>query len=144
MTEYHRNPEATAAAMSGGWLRTRDLARTDDRGFVYLRGRSDEMIISGGYNIAPREVEDVLVGHADVDEAVVFGIPDARWGSMVVAVVRVRDHAELSPEALIDFARPRLGMRTPKRVVLAGKISRTPYGKVDRIALQAQFGGAEA
>jgi fatty-acyl-CoA synthase len=143
MTEYHRNPEATAAALTDGWLRTRDLARTDDRGFVYLRGRSDDMIISGGHNIAPREVEDVLVGHADVDEVVVFGTPDARWGSMVVAVVRVRDHAELSPETLIEFARPRLGMRTPKRVVLAGEIPRTPYGKVDRVALQAQFGGPE-
>jgi fatty-acyl-CoA synthase len=144
MTEYRRNPEATAAVLVDGWLRTRDLARTDEQGFVYLQGRSDEMIISGGYNIAPREVEDVLVAHPDVDEVVVLGMPDLRWGSAVVAVVRTRGQAGLRPEQLIEFARPRLGMRTPKRVVFVEDIPRSAYGKVDRVQVRAQLDGLDA
>jgi fatty-acyl-CoA synthase len=143
MTEYHRNPEATEAVFVDGWLRTRDLARSDEHGYVYLQGRSDEMIISGGYNIAPREVEDVLVAHADVDEVVVLGMPDQRWGSAVVAVVRTRSQSPLLADQLIEFARPRLGMRAPKRVVIVSRIPRTPYGKVDRIGLRAQLDGAD-
>ena len=136
MTCYHRNPEATAAVLDGGWLRTKDLARTDDRGFVYLQGRNDEMINSGGYNIAPREVENVLYSHAAVSEAVVLGMPDPRWGDAVTAVVRLRDAQTLSSEDLIEFARPRLGIRTPRRIEVWDAIPRTSYGKVDRLEVR--------
>jgi fatty-acyl-CoA synthase len=141
MTGYHNNDEATADVFDRGWLRTRDLARTDERGLVYLQGRADEMIISGGYNIAPREVEDVLVTHGDVDEAVVLGVPDEQWGSAVVAAVRLRDHGVVSPDQLISFVRPRLGIRTPKRIVVLDQIPRTPYGKVDRLGMRSLLEG---
>ncbi|ONI78001.1 hypothetical protein ALI144C_31920 [Actinosynnema sp. ALI-1.44] len=145
MTGYHRNPEATAAVLVDGWLRTKDLARTDERGFVHLQGRSDEMINSGGYNIAPREVENELAAHAAVSEAVVLGLPDPRWGDAVTAVVRLRHEQAVSSQELIDFVRPRLGIRTPRRLEIWDAIPRTTYGKVDRVELRNKLtdGGPE-
>jgi fatty-acyl-CoA synthase len=141
MTAYHRKPEATRAAFVDGWIRTQDMAREDEAGFIHLQGRKDDMINSGGYNIAPREVEDVLAHHGAVQEAVVLGMPDERWGSAVTAVVQTRPQAQLTGEQLIEFARPRLGIRTPKRVVFLDDIPRTPYGKIDRVALRTQLSG---
>ncbi|WP_083934095.1 AMP-binding protein [Sciscionella marina] len=141
MSGYHRKPEATAAAFVDGWLRTKDIARTDERGYVYLQGRSDEMINSGGYNIAPREVEDVLATHVAVSEAVVLGMPDPRWGDAVTAVVRLDGSKQVSGQELIDFVSPRLGIRTPRRLEVWDSIPRTPYGKVDRIALRGRLNG---
>lgn len=141
MTGYHRKPEATAAVLVDGWLRTKDLARADERGFIHLQGRSDEMINSGGYNIAPREVENELSAHAAVSEAVVLGLPDPRWGDAVTAVVRLRDAKSASSQELIEFVRPRLGIRTPRRLEIWDAIPRTPYGKVDRAELRAKLTG---
>lgn len=139
MTGYHRNPGATADVLSRGWLRTKDLAKVDDRGFVYLQGRNDEMINSGGYNISPREVEDVLVTYPRVGEAVVLGMPDPRWGESVTAVIRSSGGGRLSAEDIIDFARDRLGLRAPKRVEIWDEIPRTSYGKVDRAAVRTRL-----
>jgi fatty-acyl-CoA synthase len=139
MSRYHDNPAATSDVLVDGWLRTKDLARTDERGFVYLQGRSDEMINSGGYNIAPREVEDVLVTHDSVGEVVVLGMPDAHWGEAVTAVVQLREATELTGAELIAFTRGRLGMRTPKRVEIWQDIPRTTYGKVDRLEVRARL-----
>jgi len=139
MTCYHRNPDATAEVLVDGWLRTKDLARTDERGYVYLRGRADEMINSGGYNIAPREVEDILTSHEQVREAVVLGLPDPRWGDAVTAVVRLRDPGSVSGDDIVDFVRPRLGHRTPRRLEVWDSIPRTPYGKVDRTLLRSKL-----
>ena len=136
MSGYHQKPDATAEVFVDGWIATKDMAKTDERGFIYLQGRLDEMINSGGYNIAPREVEDVLVDHRGVEEVVVFGLPDPRWGQAVTAVVRPGAGGIADPQELIDFARPRLGMRTPKRIIVRQEIPRTPYGKVDRVALR--------
>ncbi|GAA1033736.1 MULTISPECIES: AMP-binding protein [Amycolatopsis] len=144
MSGYHRKPEATAAVLVDGWLRTKDLARADERGFVHLQGRNDEMINSGGYNIAPREVENELSAHAAVSEAVVLGLPDPRWGDAVTAVVRLRDAQAASSQELIEFVRPRLGIRTPRRLEIWDAIPRTPYGKVDRVELRDKLiGGFE-
>lgn len=141
MTCYRGRPDATAEAFLDGWIRTRDMARVDDEGFIYLQGRMDEMINSGGQNIAPKEVEDVLAGHEAVEEVVVVGVPDPRWGSAVAAVVRLREASELTPEQFIDFARPRLGIRAPKSVLMTDDIPRTPYGKVDRVAVRELLSG---
>lgn len=139
MTCYHNKPQETAEVLRGGWLRTKDLAVADERGFVHLRGRRDEMIISGGFNISPREVEDVLAGHRSIDEVVVLGMPDERWGDAVTAVVRTRAGAALTEEEVLSFARPRLGMRAPKRVVMWPEIPRNSYGKVDRLGMKSQL-----
>lgn len=138
MTGYLGMPEATSEVFVDGWIRTKDMARRDERGFIYLQGRNDEMINSGGQNIAPREVEDVLASHQVVDEVVVLGLPDPKWGSAVTAVVRQRPGEQIEAEELIAFARPRLGIRTPKQVLFATEIPRTPYGKIDRTALLEQ------
>ncbi len=138
MTGYHQNPQATEAAVVDGWIRTKDLARVDEHGFIHLQGRLDDIINSGGYNIAPREVEDVLAQNAAVKEVVVLGVPDERWGSAVTAVVEVDPRTPTTEEELIAYAKPRLGLRTPKRVLFLDEIPRTAYGKVDRTALLAQ------
>lgn len=137
MTGYHGLPEATAAVMADGWVRTSDMAREDERGFVTLLGRRDEMINSGGYNISPREVERVLNEHPAVGEAVVFGRPDERWGQAVTAAVCASAGSTVTPAELSEFARPRLGFRAPKSISVLDAIPLTPYGKVDRTRLMA-------
>src|SRR5262249_53964057 len=106
----------TAQAVIDGWIRTGDMGRRDDRGFLFLMGRRDEMINSGGYNVSPREVERVLNLHPAVQEVVVFGLPDERWGQAVTAAVCARGGASVSAAELSEFARPRLGFRAPKSI----------------------------
>jgi fatty-acyl-CoA synthase len=137
MSGYHGLPEATAAVLRDGWISTSDMARRDERGFITLLGRRDEMINSGGYNISPREVERVLSEHPAVSEAVVFGRPDERWGQAVTAAVRAVTGVTITPAELSEFARPRLGFRAPKTISVLDAIPLTPYGKVDRTRLLA-------
>jgi len=132
MSGYHEMEEATGEVLDRGWLRTRDMGRFDERGFLHLVGRKDEMINSGGFNVSPREVEIALTEHPAVEEAAVVSTPDSRWGSTICAVVRPRDDDRLQPADVIDFARDRLGFRSPKRVLLVDRIPKTSYGKVDR------------
>jgi fatty-acyl-CoA synthase len=139
MTGYHNNPDVTAEVLVDGWLRTHDLAKVDERGFIYLQGRSDEMINSGGYNISPREVEDVLVTLPGIGEVVVLGMPDPKWGEAVTAVVRLSGDLELSVADIRKYAGVRLGMRAPKRLEIWHEIPRTPYGKVDRISVRKRL-----
>jgi fatty-acyl-CoA synthase len=141
MTRYHKKPEATAEVLVDGWLRTKDMARMDPFGFVYLQGRNDEMINSGGWNIAPREVEDVLVTYAGVEEVVVLGLPDPKWGDAVTAVIRTSGESVLSVADINAFAKPRLGMRAPKRIEIWTEIPRTAYGKVDRVSVRRRLNG---
>jgi fatty-acyl-CoA synthase len=143
MSGYRNRPEATAEVIERGWLRTRDVGRFDERGFLYLLGRSDEMINSGGFNVAPREVEMILSEHPDVEEAAVVGMQDERWGEAIAAVVKPRRGAEPSGSEVIEFVKPRLGMRTPKRVVVVEEIGKTPYGKVDRDQLRSALENGE-
>lgn len=139
MSGYRNLAEETRAVMRDGWIWTKDLGRVDERGFVYLLGRRDEMINSGGFNVAPREVERVLQEHPQVEECVVIGLPDPRWGSAISAVVRPVRGARLDPDALIAEVRERLSFRTPKRVVFVDEIPTNAYGKPDRRRLASLF-----
>jgi fatty-acyl-CoA synthase len=132
MSCYHEMEEATGEVLDGGWLRTRDMGRFDERGFLYLLGRKDEMINSGGFNVAPREVEIALTEHPAIEEAAVVSMPDPLWGSAICAAVRTRGDSPLAAEDVISFARARLGFRTPRTVVIVDRIPKTFYGKVDR------------
>ena len=132
MSGYHGMEEATGEVLDEGWLRTRDMGRFDERGFLYLLGRKDEMINSGGFNVAPREVEIALTEHPAIEEAAVVSLPDPLWGSAICAAVRARPDSQLAAEDVIAFARGRLGFRSPRTVVLVERIPKTPYGKVDR------------
>ena len=139
MTGYHKRPDLTAQVLDRGWLRTKDLAKVDQRGFVYLQGRNDEIINSGGYNIAPREVENALVQFDGVGEVVVIGLPDPKWGESVAAVIRRNGGEALNVEDVMTYARGRLGMRAPKHIEIWDEIPRTPYGKVDRISVRERL-----
>ena len=139
MTGYLGLEEATAAVFRDGWILTKDMGSFDDRGFLCLAGRRDEMIISGGYNISPREVEEVLSQFPGVEEVAVLGIPDARWGSAVSAAIKLRAGHAATQAELIDFAKLRLSFRAPKRVAFVDTIPKTPYGKIDRVELLASM-----
>jgi fatty-acyl-CoA synthase len=142
MTGYLSQPDATAAVLKDGWLATRDMGYLDERGYVFLMGRLDDMIISGGFNIAPREVELELLKHPAISDCAVYGSADPRWGAAVHVAVVATTH--ITGGAIIDWARPRLGFRTPKQVHLIEVMPRNAYGKVDReslTALSASGGG---
>src|SRR5690606_5809510 len=125
-------PDATAEALRGGWLHTGDVAVRDPDGFLRLVDRAKDMVITGGFNVYPRAVEDVLEGHPDVATASVFGIPDDRWGEIVVAAVVLRDK-NADPDDLIAYVRERKGpVQTPKRIEVMERIPLTAVGKPDK------------
>jgi acyl-CoA synthetase (AMP-forming)/AMP-acid ligase II len=116
-----------------GWFPTKDVATQDESGYLFIGGRADDTIIRGGENIAPSEIEDVLVEHPDVREVVVVGLDDDEWGQIILAVVVPEDGSALTPERLREFARSKLrGSRTPDRVVFRESLPTTPTGKVLR------------
>ena len=136
---YWQRPDATAAAFAGGWLRTGDLARRDDDGCYTIVGRAKDMLISGGENVYPAEVEAVLMAHPQVAEAALIGVPDPRWGEVGRAIVVAR--GPLAPDDLLEFARGRLARyKVPKSVVLVDALPRTAAGKLDKRALVARHG----
>jgi acyl-coenzyme A synthetase/AMP-(fatty) acid ligase len=116
-----------------GWFPTRDLATRDDEGYLYIHGRSDDTIIRGGENIAPAEVEDVLVEHPSVRDVAVVGADDQEWGQIIVAVVVPKADTSPSADELRDWVRARLrGSRTPDRVVFRDELPVSPTGKILR------------
>jgi acyl-CoA synthetase (AMP-forming)/AMP-acid ligase II len=127
MSGYWKNPDATAATLKDGWLHTGDMGSFDARGFLTLRDRSKDVVISGGSNIYPREVEEVLIEHPGVSEACVVGAPDEEWGEVVVAfVVGSASAAELDAHLLERIAR----FKRPKRYEFVEEIPKNSYGKV--------------
>jgi acyl-CoA synthetase (AMP-forming)/AMP-acid ligase II len=128
---YHADPEATARALRGGWFHTGDLGRVDERGLLYITGRESDMYISGGSNVYPREVEEVLLTHPGVAEVAVLGVPDPKWGEVGVAVVVARAGAGCTAEALLAHLEGRCARyRWPHRFVFWDALPRSGYGKV--------------
>jgi acyl-CoA synthetase (AMP-forming)/AMP-acid ligase II len=138
MAGYHQAPGLTPETITDdGWIRTRDLARTDDRGYLTLVDRSSDMIISGGYNVYPREVEEALLAHPAVTGAAVVGAPDDTWVEAVTAFVTLRPGASISEDELRQAVRSRLaGYKVPKTVQVIDAIPMSPVGKVLRRALR--------
>jgi acyl-CoA synthetase (AMP-forming)/AMP-acid ligase II len=116
------------------------MATVDERGYVYLLGRRDEMIISGGFNIAPREVEEVLHAHPAVSEVAVIGVPHPTWGEAVHACVALKPAASVSEAELLEFCKATLGFRRPKGVTFLPVLPKNPYGKVLRHELRKLLG----
>jgi fatty-acyl-CoA synthase len=138
---YWGRPEETAKAIVDGWLHTGDLARRDAEGYYYIVGRLKDMIISGGENIYPAEVENVLAAHPAVAAAALIGVPDAKWGEVGCAVVVTRPGASVTEENLIEFCRARLARyKVPKSVVFTDTLPQTGAGKVDKTLLRARYG----
>lgn len=137
---YWNRPEESAAAIVDGWLRTGDLAVRDADGAFTIVGRKKDVIISGGENIYPAEVESVLAGHPAISEAALIGAPDPKWGEIGVAVVVVRPGATLGEEEVVSHCRAHLARyKVPRRVIFTDALARTGAGKVDKRALQARF-----
>jgi fatty-acyl-CoA synthase len=140
MAEYWRRPEQTAETLKNGWVHTGDIARMDERGYLFILDRKKDMIVTGGFNVYPREVEDVLSAHADVALVAVIGIPDAKWGEAVTAMIVRRPGAQASAEDFIDLVKRRKGAaHAPKHIEFVDALPTTSVGKVDKKALKAKF-----
>ncbi|MEA2624959.1 MAG: hypothetical protein QOD06_1004 [Candidatus Binatota bacterium] len=135
--------EGTAmAAVEGGWLRTRDMGWVDEEGYIYLAGRKDDMIIRGGENIAPAEVEAVLHSHPDLDEAAVFALPSEEWGQIVGAAVVRKPGSGVSEDDVVEHCRQRLAsFKKPEKIFFLQDLPKNPLGKVLKKDLKQQFGG---
>ena len=140
MKGYWRDPEATAETLRNGWLHTGDVGYMDGRGYLFLMDRSKDLIISGGENIYPREIEEVLVEHPAVREVAVVGAPDPKWGEAVTAVVAAVPGREVSEEELIDFCRERIASyKKPKRVEFVDELPKNNYGKILKRELRDRY-----
>jgi fatty-acyl-CoA synthase/long-chain acyl-CoA synthetase len=140
MREYYRRPEATAETLVDGWVRTGDIGRIDEDGYLYLLDRKDDMIVTGGMNVYSTEVEEAIATHDGVKEVAVIGVPDEDWGEAVTAVVVPYEDADVAGAALKDLAGDRLaGYKKPKRVEFRDSLPRTPYDKVDKVALREPY-----
>jgi len=142
MTGYWNAPDETAAALRGGWLRTGDIGHVDADGYLYIVDRKKDLILRGGFNVFPRDVEDALLTHPDVMSVGVVGRPDPRLGEEVVAFVTLRPGATLESDALVAYSRKRLApTKYPREVVVVDRLPLTSVGKLDRKALRARLAG---
>lgn len=142
---YWNAPEATAAAFEDGWFKTGDAARCDEEGFHYIVDRVKDMYISGGENVYPAEVENVLYQLPEVAEATVIGAPDARWGESGLALVVLRPGASLQAQQVLDHCSARLArFKVPQRVLFVDVLPRNAAGKVLKRELRAQYGSSPA
>jgi fatty-acyl-CoA synthase len=140
MRGYWRQPQATTEALRGGWLHTGDAGVLDGEGYLYVQDRVTDLIVSGGENVYPRQVEEVLATHPGVAEVAVIGVPDPRWGEAVKAVVVLRDGTEVTAEELIGFCRGRLGgFKLPRSVDFVGALPRNAIGKVLKRQLREPY-----
>jgi acyl-CoA synthetase (AMP-forming)/AMP-acid ligase II len=140
MRGYWRDAEATAETLRNGWLHTGDMGYIDEDGYLFLMDRSKDMIISGGENIYPREIEEVIIQHPAVREVAVIGVPDERWGEAVKAVVSLLPGRSVTPNELIDFCKDRIASyKKPKSVDFVDELPKNNYGKIVKRELRAQY-----
>jgi len=138
---YWNQPEATAETIVDGWLHTGDLARRDEDGDYYIVGRLKDMIKSGGENIYPAEVEDVMHSHPDIAEAALIPVPDPKWGEVGRAIIVLKPSASLTQADLINWLRDQIAhYKVPKSVVVADTLPKTVANKVDKQQLIKQYG----
>src|SRR6185436_9069692 len=142
-TGYHERPDATAAAIVDGWFRSGDLGTKDEHGFLRIVDRKKDLILRGGYNVYPRELEEVLVRHPDVDQVAVVGIPHDTHGEEVLAVVVARDGAEIDAEAFLAWAGEHIARhKRPRLVQVVDELPLGPSRKVLKRELRDRFADA--
>ena len=140
MIGYWQMPEETEKKLRNGWLHTGDLGRIDEDGYVYIVERKNDLIISGGVNIYPREIEEVLYSHPAVSEASVVGLPDEHWGEIVKAIVVLRDRAQATEGEIIDFCGRRLaGFKKPKSVDFWNELPKSSTGKILKKEIRTRY-----
>ena len=138
MKEYYRNPEATAQTLKNGWLHTGDIARMDDDGFIWLIDRKKDIIICGGENIFPNEIENFLMTNDNILDAGVIGMPDARLGEIVTAVISLKPGARLSEAEITQFCKSLPRYKRPRKIIL-GEVPRNPTGKIEKPKLRKRY-----
>ena len=142
MLGYWKDPELTAATLRNGWLYTKDMATVDEDGYIYLVDRKGDMIISGGFNIYPSEVEEVLYGLPAVFEAAVIGVPDDKWGESVKAVVVLKEGMAACEEEIIEYCKKHLsGYKKPKSVEFVEELPKNNVGKILKKKLKEKYWG---
>ena len=142
MRGYWNQPEKTEETLRGGWLYTGDIGCLDEDGYLFLIDRKHDKIITGGLNVYPREVEEILAAHPGVAQVVVFGTEDPYWGEVITAAVIPRKGVSVSAEALLNFCKERLsGYKRPKKIFFVEDFPKNLYGKVLRKELKRQWGG---
>ncbi len=140
MVGYWNRPDATAMALRDGWLHTGDIGTMDAEGFVTIRDRMKDMLISGGENVYPAEVENMLLGHPALADAAVIGLPSPKWGEVALAVVVAKKGAALAEAELLDWCKGKLAaFKLPKAAVIVTEIPRNPSGKILKRVLREQF-----
>jgi acyl-CoA synthetase (AMP-forming)/AMP-acid ligase II len=140
MKGYWRNPEATAETIKNGWLHTGDIGYMDDGGYLFIMDRSKDMIISGGENIYPREIEEVLIQHPAVREVAVIGVPDPKWGEGIKAVVSLVEGQSVTEDELILFCKDHIASyKKPKSVDFVNELPKSNYGKILKRELRAAY-----
>ena len=140
MLGYWNQPEATSRAIRQDWFHTGDAGYLDKDGYIYIYDRVKDMIISGGENIYPAEVESALFGHPAVADVAVIGVPDDKWGEAVKAIVVKKPATQVTPEELTAFARQRIaGYKVPRSIDFVDALPRTPTGKILKRELRKPF-----
>ena len=140
MQGYFRNPDATRAAVSNGWFRTGDIGYLDDHGYLYLVDRIKDLIISGGFNVYPGEVEQIIWKHPSVKDCAVVGLPDEKWGEAVAAIVELKPGETLVEQELIDQCKVQLGsIKAPKKIIVWDSLPRSTVGKVLKKDIRAHY-----
>jgi acyl-CoA synthetase (AMP-forming)/AMP-acid ligase II len=140
MSGYYGEDATTRATIRDGWLHTRDLGWQDEDGYIFLAGRQSDMIIRGGENVAPAEIEAVLATHHGVEEVAVIGLPDEEWGERIAAVVVLRAGQSVSADELIEFVHDRLAsFKRPEQIFFTDALPHSALGKLLRRELRAQY-----
>ena len=137
---YYKNPEATAEVIRGEWLLTGDMAREDEEGFIYLVDRKKDVIITGGENLYPVQIEDFLRAHDKVKDAAVIGLPDPRLGEIAAAIIEVKDGMTLTEEEIENFCKGMPRYKRPRKIIFAD-IPRNPTGKIEKPKLREIYCG---
>jgi acyl-CoA synthetase (AMP-forming)/AMP-acid ligase II len=140
MREYYKNPEATAATIKDGWLLTGDIARIDEDGFIWLVDRAKDIIITGGENIFPVEIESHIMGHPKVQDVGVIGLPDERLVEIVAAIITAKPNQTLTEEEIADFCKELPRYKRPKKIIFAD-VPRSPTGKIEKPKLRKTYTG---
>jgi acyl-CoA synthetase (AMP-forming)/AMP-acid ligase II len=140
MKEYYKNPEATGKTLVDGWLLTGDMARFDEDGFIWLVDRKKDIIITGGENIFPVEIEDLLLENDKIQDAAVIGIPDERLGEIVAAIIKVKPGKEMTEEEVGRFCEALPKYKRPRKFIF-DDVPRNPTGKIEKPKLRKKYAG---
>jgi acyl-CoA synthetase (AMP-forming)/AMP-acid ligase II len=137
---YYKDPDATAEVRRFGWHHTGDVGVMDEEGFISIVDRKKDMIITGGFNVYPNEIEQVLTAHPSVQDCSVIGVPDGKWGEAVKAVIQLKPEARCSEQELIELCKERLGsVKAPKSIDFTEQLPRSPAGKVLKAELRKVY-----